>query len=68
MNQAKFEVYIGANHVDTVFFDADTSAREVRRAMVNHDGLPNTISVYKRHPTKPAFTDVARASHPEELA
>lgn len=64
---SKFDVYIGPRHIDTVFFDARMSAKEVRRALIDHDGLPSTISVFKNHPTKPAFTDVARASHPEEI-
>lgn len=64
---AKLDVYIGSRHVNTVYVDDDLPAKDVRKSLINHDGLPSTISVYKYHPTRYAYCDVARASHPEEL-
>lgn len=67
-NCRRFEVYIGSLLIDHVYFEADMSAKEVRRSLIDHDGKPENISVYKNNERRTAFEDAARASHPEELA
>lgn len=67
LGMQKFQVYIGALHVSDVFYVAGTSAREVRHGLIDHDGMPNTVSVYRLHAGDHAFDDMARATHPEEL-
>lgn len=63
--QFAYDVYIGALLIDTVFFDY-SGAREARKALIDHDGLPSTISVYQRAVGRHAYSDCARASKPEE--
>jgi hypothetical protein len=67
MKQRRFEVYIGKRHIDTVHADEDIRAADLRRSLINHDGLPSTISVYRCNDRNTAFDDVARFSHPDEL-
>lgn len=62
----RFEVYIGARCVDHVYFMASMTAREVRRSLIDHDGMPSSISVYRNNERKTAFDSVSRASKPEE--
>ncbi len=68
MKQRRFDVYIGPRRINEVYFDEDMTAAEVRRSLINHDGLPSTISVYRNNERCTAYDSVARASHPEELA
>lgn len=35
-------------HVDTVFFTDDCDAEYVRKSLIEHDGFPPTICVYRR--------------------
>lgn len=62
----KFEVYIRDRRVNIVFWSDGVSAREVRRALIDHDGMPASISVYRLHQQRYAYDDCARVSHPEE--
>jgi len=62
---ARFDIYVAHHHIDTVHADADLSALSVRTSLIQHDGYPSTISVYKAEGAR--FSDCARASHPEEL-
>jgi len=64
----RFEVRIGHLLWDVVYFDDDLSAREVRRTLIEHDGKSPSISVYRLNERRTAFDDMARASHPEEIA
>ena len=61
-----FEVFYGAVHVDTLYYNDDMSAREVRRAEIDRGAFTERASVYKRAKDRHAFSDCARASHPEE--
>lgn len=67
MAHARFDVYVTHHHIDNVWADADLSAQSVRKSLIEHDGYPSTISVYKNAVGRARFTDCARASHPEEL-
>ena len=67
MKQRRFEVYIGKSHLDTVYADEDIRAADLRRSLINRDGLSSTISVYRCNERNTAFDDVARYSHPDEL-
>jgi len=65
--KVKYDVYIGPRLVEVVYRKTRDPAREVRKELIEHDDYPNIISVYRYHPTKHAFDDMARATHPEEL-
>lgn len=67
MKARAFDVYLGDLCIDTVFWDEETPAKEVRTSLINHDCYPAAISVYRRHPGRYAYDDVARVTHPEEL-
>jgi hypothetical protein len=45
--QQAFNVYIGTKKIDTVFYDSDMSAADVKRSLVNHDGYDSRIKVVK---------------------
>jgi hypothetical protein len=47
MKSANFRVYLNNKHIDTVFYDCDMSADEVKTSLVNHDGYNPAISVVK---------------------
>ena len=40
-----FYVYVGNQHIDTVTFDDDMTAEEVRKSLVEHDGADPRIEV-----------------------
>ena len=67
MKLRRFDVYLGASLVNYVFFDENMSAREVRRSLIDHDGNSEQISVYRVDAKRPAYDDMARVTHPEEL-
>lgn len=48
MKSAAFEVYRRGRWVTTVYFDADMSADEVYRSLVEHDGYSPAITVRRR--------------------
>ncbi len=64
--QRRFEVFIGACVVDAIYCDADMTAREVRKALID-SGRPSSISVYKLADGRYRYEDCARVTHPEEL-
>lgn len=66
MVMRKFDVRIGSKLVEQVFYLDDMTAKEVRKSLINHDGMPANISVYKNSKNGRAYEDVARVSHPEE--
>lgn len=43
--QKAWRVYLGARHIETVYFDSDMLADEIRRSLVNHDGFNPAITV-----------------------
>ena len=45
--QCGFTVYLAGRFYDEVFFDSDMSDYEVKQSLINHDGYPPTIRVYK---------------------
>jgi hypothetical protein len=45
--QTKWDVYLRGRHVDSVFYDPSMNADEVRRSLVDHDGLDPAIVVRK---------------------
>jgi hypothetical protein len=47
MRSIGWNVYRNGRLIDTVFFDADISASEVKRSLVEHDGYPPNIIVRK---------------------
>lgn len=44
---AKWDVYQGKRHIDTVWFDASMSSDEVRRSLINRDGYGQNIVVLR---------------------
>ena len=60
-----FDVYLfdGRNsmHMDTVFATGYTAA-EMRKSLIEHDGYPTNISVYRKAPDRPAYDDAARCT------
>ena len=43
-----WEVYLNGRHIDTVFYDETyTTAEDVKRSLVNHDGYNPGIEVYR---------------------
>jgi hypothetical protein len=40
-----WNVYLGGKLIDTVWFDEDMSAEDVRRSLINHDGYDPAITV-----------------------
>jgi hypothetical protein len=40
-----FNVYLNGSLIDTVYFMRSFTAREVRRSLIDHDGLPEAIIV-----------------------
>lgn len=42
-----FTVYLAGRFYDEVFFNSDMSDYEVKQSLINHDGYPPTIRVYK---------------------
>ena len=38
---------------DTVFYDDDQAAEDVRRSLISHDGYPESIKVYRNLKVKP---------------
>jgi hypothetical protein len=64
MAQRAFDVFrFSGRHtrqIDTVFATGYT-ADEMRRSLINHDGYPADISVYRRHPQRyRVYDDAAR--------
>ena len=47
MRMIAFDVYLKGKHIDTVFYDADMSALDVRRSLIDHDGYNECIIVYR---------------------
>lgn len=48
MSQQKaFKVYESNKHVDTVFFNEDMTANEVKYSLINHDCYSENIEVIK---------------------
>lgn len=45
--QQSWNVFIGDNLIDTVFYDKNLDADYVRDGLVNHDGYPAEIEVVK---------------------
>ena len=43
MKHQAWEVYIGQRWIDTVFFQADMDAEDVKRSLVEHDGYSSNI-------------------------
>ncbi|MFA5777597.1 MAG: hypothetical protein WC906_04110 [Parcubacteria group bacterium] len=41
----EFDVFLGKKHIDTVFFTPGTTAGDVRRSLINHDGYDPRIAV-----------------------
>lgn len=62
-----FDVYYGATLVNTVYYEPGFTARQVREALIRDHGYTATVSVYKRAIGRHAYSDCARATHPEEL-
>ena len=48
-----YNVYLGTKHIDTVFQSGTSSADEVRRALINHDGYDRRIRVTKARRNNP---------------
>ena len=67
MNQRRFDVMIGKRLVEQVYYSSDMSALDVRRSLIEHDGMSNQISVYRNNASNTAYDSVARFTHPEEL-
>ena len=42
-----WNVFVGLNLIDTVYYDADCNAEYVRDGLINHDGYPSEITVKK---------------------
>lgn len=40
-----WDVYSGTTWLDSVFFDYATSAEEVKKSLIEHDGYPPNIEV-----------------------
>lgn len=47
MKSQTFDIYLHNKHIDTVFFDEDMTAEEVKRSLINHDGYHPKIVVRK---------------------
>ncbi len=45
MKAKGWNVYLRGKLIDTVFFDEDVTAEEVKRSLVNHDGYDAGIEV-----------------------
>lgn len=43
----RFIGYLAGRVYDEVYFDDDMKAYEVKESLINHDGYPPTIRVYK---------------------
>lgn len=67
MNQRRFDVKIGKRLIEQVYFASDMSALDVRRSLIERDGMSNQISVYRNNESCTAYDSVARLTHPEEL-
>lgn len=68
ITHARFEVRVAHVLVETVYLPVGMSAREARDALIAGEvgrRFGQAVSVYKVGGA--AFTDMARASHPEEL-
>jgi hypothetical protein len=48
-----YNVYLGTKHIDTVFQSGTSSADEVRRALIDHDGYDHRIRVTKARRNNP---------------
>lgn len=62
-----FDVRIGSQLIDIVYGVPSLTAREMRNDLINHDGYPGSISVYRNTANRRAYDDIARVTHPEEL-
>lgn len=47
MKQCAWDVYLFNELIDTVWFDCDMKAVDVRESLVNHDGYDRSIRVKK---------------------
>lgn len=45
MKSIGWNVYLRGRKIDTVWFDADMTADDVKRSLVNHDGYDAAITV-----------------------
>ena len=43
----EFHVVTESRNIDTVFFDADCDKEYVRTSLIDHDGYPSNILVYR---------------------
>lgn len=43
----KFHVITNSVNVDTVFFDRDCDREYVRRTLIDHDGYPSNVVIYR---------------------
>lgn len=48
-----WDVFLRGKHIDTVFFDKDIPAEDVKRSLVNHDGYDPAIKVRSDAPPPP---------------
>lgn len=68
MAMQRYDVFIGDRLVEQVYHVAGTPAKDVRRGLIDHDGMPDNISVYRMAESRFAYDSVARATHPEEIS
>ncbi len=47
MKAIAWNVYLRGKLIDTVWYDADISADDVKRSLVNHDGYDAAITIRK---------------------
>lgn len=64
--RCKYDVYIGDRLVEQVYRDDAATAAEVRRELIEHDGMPHVISVYRCALGRYAYDSMSRYTHPEE--
>jgi hypothetical protein len=65
-----YNVYLGTKHIDTVFQSGTSSADEVRRALIDHDGYDHRIRVTKARRNNPGGTPALvwhEQEHPDGL-
>jgi len=48
MKQSRFDIYLHGRHIETVYYDEDMAAEEVRKSLINHDGFNTNIVIVKR--------------------
>ncbi len=42
-----WKVYLNGKHIDTVFYCVSMSADQVKTSLIEHDGYPQEIKIYK---------------------